>query len=204
MLEYLKKVGFRLNESNDVSLQRNYRFPTVSAKLDEDDEQIIFVLSYFVSDDYAKQQIEFDFYDFLADKKSICPREFPDFFDYFSISQTLLSKVYKSRLKGRKAWKKRNWELSVRWANVRKAFGIVKKVGSGGSGVSVGSLEALNKILNDCIDKAAKDYSYLPFNLYFETLKKKKALLRDNVGSRLTRDKAFKEFVSLVTSKQKG
>ena len=242
-VDYLKKVGFKLTKTS-VALKENYRFPTLSCKLEEGKEVVgsdagnnfVFSLSYFISDDFSKQSLEFSFEDWYnwKRKEEVEEREcrsgsssssglfetieknvgFP-FFQYFSITETLLTKVYQSRLKGRKSWKKRNWKLSVRWANVYKAFGCEKKknvrVNTSPDLVKViENIIELDKVMQNCIVKAAKDYSYAPFDVYFDCYKKKLKLEKIVYNSssenetRVKRDTIFKDFSKKVLELQKG
>lgn len=232
---YLKKVGFKLSEVS-VILKDNYRFPTLSCKLKEGDDgnqigdNLIFVLSYFISDDFNKQSIEFSFEDWYNWKRgkgeesetcfsvslfdSVSRNLGFNFFDYFSITESLLTDVFQSRLKGRKAWKKRNWKLPVRWANVYKAFGIEHKksvnVKATVDNVKIiNEIAELDEVMNLCVYKAAKDFSYAPFDVYFDSFKKKRKLqfiLNDSqtTTGKVNRDKVFKEFSGFVLALQKG
>lgn len=237
MLEYLKRVGFALNDNrNDVIIKRNFRFPTLSCRLadsvivDDDNNALVFVLSYFVSDDFAKQQVEFSFDEWNdkgldADAFLKVKRDVPQLFDFFSIQNSLLNRIFVSRLHGRKAYKKRNFPLAIKWARVKKEFGVIDNtnaIGGGVSGVVVDS-EINNKIvyftsvMQNCVKKAAESYSYMPFELYFDSYKKLKRLngiiennfIHDaetskNVSRRTSRNLVFKEFVGKVNALQKG
>lgn len=227
MLEYLKRVGFALNDNrNDVIIKRNFRFPTLSCRLA--DNALVFVLSYFVSDDFAKQQVEFSFDEWNdkgldADAFDKARRDVPQLFDFFSIQNSLLNRIFVSRLHGRKAYKKRNFPLAIKWARVRKEFGVISDaIDNSVSGVVVDS-EINNKIvyftsvMQNCVKKAAESYSYMPFELYFDSYKKLKRLngiiennsIHDaetskNVSRRTSRNLVFKEFVGKVNALQKG
>jgi hypothetical protein len=232
-LKYLKKVGLYYDESADFMRVRknSFRYPTLSCKLREEDEDedgnqignnLIFVLSYFISDDFAKQQIEFtieDWQQFGMDCELFKNLRKNDFFHFFSITNTLVMNVYKSRLKGRKAWKKRNWALPFRNSSVREAFGVgeranernnVSLVRSVDYVKSVEQIVELDNVMNLCVHKAAQDFSYAPFDVYFDCYKKKIKLTKkiedDSLErlERVARDKVFKEFAKQVLSLQKG
>ena len=247
-VDYLKKVGVKSDGSVSSS---NYRFPSISCKLrDEDDGEnenadgnLIFSLSYFISDDFSKQSLEFTFQDWYNWKRkedeevgtSVSSSSFDnisrnlgfDFFQYFSITETLLTRIYQSRLKGRKAWKKRNFRLPLKKSAVLKAFGV-ERVSSeridGGHSFSsppdlvkvVENIVELDKLMKLCIAKASQDFSYAPFDVYFDCYKKKLKLERImNEGNadfekisipstRTNRDKVFKEFAKQVVLLQKN
>lgn len=230
MLEYLKRVGFALNDNrNDVIIKRNFRFPTLSCRLADSvitngDNALVFVLSYFVSDDFAKQQVEFSFDEWNdkgldADAFDKVKRDVPQLFDFFSIQNSLLNRIFVSRLHGRKAYKKRNFPLAIKRARVRKEFGVIDNtntIDNSVSGVVVDS-EINNKIvyftsvMQNCVKKAAETYSYMPFELYFDSYKKLKRLRNivdaetsKNVSRRTSRNLVFKEFVGKVNALQKG
>ena len=237
MLEYLKRVGFALNDNrNDVIIKRNFRFPTLSCRLadsvivDDDNNAIVFVLSYFVSDDFAKQQVEFSFDEWNekgldAEVFDKVKRDVPQLFDFFSIQNSLLNRIFVSRLHGRKAYKKRNFPLAIRWARVRKEFGVIDNTNAidNSFGVGVGENREINNkivyftsVMQNCVKKAAESYSYMPFELYFDSYKKVKRLngiignnfIHDaetlkNVSRRTSRNLVFKEFVGKVKALQK-
>lgn len=226
MLEYLKKVGFALDD-DDIIIKRNFRFPTLSCRLADSvitsgDNALVFVLSYFVSDDFAKQQVEFSFDEwndkgFDAEAFAKVKRDVPQLFDFFSIQNSLLNRIFVSRLNGRKAYKKRNFPLAIKWARVKKEFGVISDAVSN-SVVAIGDdVEINNKIvyftsvMQNCVKKAADTYSYMPFELYFDSYKKVKRLRNivdasasSNVSTRTSRNLVFKEFVSKVKALQKG
>lgn len=237
-VDYLKKVGVKSDGSVSSS---NYRFPSISCKLrDEDDgnqigNNLIFVLSYFISDDFSKQSLEFTFQDWYNWKRKedeeVGTSSFDnisrnlgfDFFQYFSITETLLTRIYQSRLKGRKAWKKRNFRLPLKKSAVLKAFGV-ERVSSeridGGRPLdyvkTVENIVELDEVMHKCVLRASQDFSYAPFDVYFDCYKKKLKLERImNEGNadfekisipstRTNRDKVFKEFAKQVLSLQKG
>ena len=229
MLEYLKRVGFVLDD--DVIIKRNFRFPTLSCRLadsvivDDDNNAIVFVLSYFVSDDFAKQQVEFSFDEWNdkgldADAFDKVRRDVPQLFDFFSIQNSLLNRIFVSRLHGRKAYKKRNFPLAIKWARVRKEFGVIDNTNAIDNSVGVGvdskveinnKIIYLNNVMQNCVKKAAESYSYMPFELYFDSYKKLKRLRNivdasasGNVSTRTSRNLVFKEFVGKVNALQKG
>lgn len=240
MLEYLKKIGFVLDDNrNDVIIKRNFRFPTLSCRLADSviaadsNNAIVFVLSYFVSDDFAKQQVEFSFDEWNekgldADAFLKVKRDVPQLFDFFSIQNSLLNRIFVSRLHGRKAYKKRNFPLAIKWARVKKEFGVIDNtntivdsvVGVGGddvdSNVEINNkIIYLNNVMQNCVKKAAESYSYMPFELYFDSYKKLKRLNGMNkiadtevsgnsVPHRTSRNLVFKEFVGKVNALQKG
>lgn len=238
MLEYLKRVGFALNDNrNDVIIKRNFRFPTLSCRLadsvivDDDNNALVFVLSYFVSDDFAKQQVEFSFDEWNdkgidAEAFDKVRRDVPQLFDFFSIQNSLLNRIFVSRLHGRKAYKKRNFPLAIKWARIKKEFGVIAGTGTVsnsviGDSVGVGGeveinnkIIYLNNVMQNCVKKAAETYSYMPFELYFDSYKKVKRLngmnkiadteTSKNVSRRTSRNLVFKEFVGKVKALQKG
>ena len=215
-LDYLKKVGLYYDGTlKKVSVRKSsYRYPTLSCRLDGD--ELVFVLSYFISDDYNKQQIEFtlaDWQEFGKEGEKLETLRKSRFFDYFTITNSLVLEVYKSRLKGRKAWKKRVWSLPFRESKVLEAFGIEKmrkEVAGASSSLNIEKISELDEIMKRCIAKAAKDFSYMPFDVYFDCYKKKLALLRKVEGNevslplRTNRDKVFKEFAKQVVLLQKN
>lgn len=223
-LKYLKKVGLYYDESVDfIRIRKNsFRYPTLSCKQDDEGEGFILVLSYFVSDDFNKQQIEFtidEWQQFGMDMKKFETLKKSEFLRYFSITNTLVMNVYKSRLKGRKAWKKRNWQLPFRNAQVREAFGVEggRKTNNDVGFSSIDNVALVEKIvecdevMKNCVIKAARDFSYMPFDLYFEFYKKKLSLskkidssISDKRKVRTNRDKVFKEFAKQVVALQKG
>ena len=235
-LDYLKKVGLYFDENFGTIRVRksSYRYPTLSCRLEDDGNNenniasnLVFVLSYFISDDYNKQQIEFtlsDWQQFGKDCEVFKVLKTSQFFRYFSVTNDLVMNVYKSRLKGRKAWKKRNWKLPFRNAKVLEAFGITKELRSVTNANSfdavkiVEDIVELDEIMKQCIAKAAKDFSYMPFDLFFDCYKKKLALQKKIgrakgtdetetgvfVPSRTNRDKVFKEFAKQVVLLQKN
>lgn len=228
MFDYLKKVGFKL-DSFKIVVKPNYRFPTLSCKLNDEEDGLVFSLNYFISDDFSKQSLDFTFEDWYNWKRrsdigcsdstsSVSTFDVIErnvgfrFFQYFSITETLLTNVYQSRLKGRKAWKKRNWYLSIRWANVYKAFGIEHKKSIDKNVTTdlvkvVDEIVELDKLMNLCVHKACQDFSYMPFDLYYDCYKKKLALqkkIEKTDGSRTNRDKVFKEFAKQVVELQKN
>lgn len=232
MLEYLKRVGFALVD-DDVIIKHNFRFPTLSCRLadsvivDDDNNALVFVLSYFVSDDFAKQQVEFSFDEWNdkgldADAFLKVKRDVPQLFDFFSIQNSLLNRIFVSRLHGRKAYKKRNFPLAIKWARVKKEFGVISDaivnsvVAIGDSNVEINNkIIYLNNVMKNCVKKAAESYSYMPFELYFDSYKKLKRLNGMNkiadtevsgnsVHHRTSRNLVFKEFVGKVNALQKG
>ena len=226
-LKYLKKVGLYYDESVDfIRIRKNsFRYPTLSCKLGEDDggkdeiaSNLVFTLSYFISDDYSKQQIEFtieDWQQFGKEGEVFKNLKASHFFEYFSITNTLVMNVYKSRLKGRKAWKKRNWALPFRNSSVRNAFGVgernnVSLVRSVDYVKSVEQIIELDEVMKLCIVKASQDFSYASFDVYFDCYKKKikltKKIENDSLErlERVVRDKVFKEFAKQVLFLQKG
>lgn len=241
-VDYLKKVGVKSDGSVSSS---NYRFPSISCKLRDEGENenadgnLIFSLSYFISDDFSKQSLEFTFQDWYNWKKgnnenetfSSVVRNIKrnlgfDFFQYFSITETLLTRIYQSRLKGRKAWKKRNFRLPLKKSAVLKAFGVEKVNEKTSETCSftrspdlvkvVENIVELDKLMNLCVHKACRDFSYAPFDVYFDCYKKKLKLERImNEGNadfekisipstRTNRDKVFKEFAKQVVLLQKN
>jgi hypothetical protein len=65
--------------------------------------------------------------------------------------------------------------------------------------------------MNLCVHKACRDFSYAPFDVYFDCYKKKlkleKMMSGDDVSlvhHRTNRDKVFKEFAKQVVELQKG
>lgn len=240
-VDYLKKVGVK---SDGTISSSNYRFPTISCKLRDEGEiekstgcrvsdNLIFSLSYFISDDFSKQSLEFTFQDWYNWKRGeeieneVSVSSFDsikrnlgfDFFQYFSITETLLTRIYQSRLKGRKAWKKRNFRLSLKKSAVLKAFGVETNGRNAVSSVQspdlvkvVENIVELDKLMNLCVHKAAQDFSYAPFDVYFDCYKKKLKLERIiggtetivSVASRINRDKVFKEFAKQVVLLQKN
>lgn len=234
-VDYLKKVGVKSDGSVSSS---NYRFPTISCKLrneggkNEIASNLVFTLSYFISDDFSKQSLEFTFQDWYNWKKgnneietfSSVVRNIKrnlgfDFFQYFSITETLLTRIYQSRLKGRKAWKKRNFRLPLKKSAVLKAFGVETNGRNAVSSVQspdlvkvVENIVELDKLMNLCVHKACRDFSYAPFDVYFDCYKKKLKLERIigetetivSVASRINRDKVFKEFAKQVVLLQKN
>ena len=218
-LDYLEKVGLYYDEEKDFMRVRknSFRYPTLSCRMSDEGEGFVLVLSYFVSDDFNKQQIEFslqDWQEFGKDCEVFKVLKTSEFLRYFSITNTLVMNVYKSRLKGRKAWKKRNWALPFRNAQVREVFGIERmlKEVAGASSLNVvkivEEIVELDKIMNNCIHKSAKDFSYMPFDLYYDCYKKKLSLQKKIEGTekngRTNRDKVFKEFAKQVVELQKG
>lgn len=231
-MEYLKKVGVRVNVEKVVNIdETNYRFPTISCKLNDEEEGFVFSLNYFISDDFSKQSLEFTFEDWYNWKRRsdigdecnfasvvrVVEKHLGfKFFNYFSITETLLTRVYQSRLKGRKAWKKRNFRLGLKKASTLKAFGI--EGGSGRNDVSSVSVDnitliekivELDEIMHKCVLRASQDFSYAPFDVYFDCYKKKLSLERklsgaDDVSARTNRDKVFKEFAKQVVLLQKN
>lgn len=237
-VDYLKKVGVKSDGSVSSS---NYRFPSISCKLRDEgenenaDSNLIFSLSYFISDDFSKQSLEFTFQDWYNWKKgnneietfSSVVRNIKrnlgfDFFQYFSITETLLTRIYQSRLKGRKAWKKRNFRLPLKKSAVLKAFGV-ERIDGGHSFSSppdlvkvVENIVELDEVMHKCVLRAAQDFSYAPFDVYFDCYKKKLKLERImNEGNadfekisipstRTNRDKVFKEFAKQVVLLQKN
>lgn len=233
-VDYLKKVGVKSDGSVSSS---NYRFPTISCKLRDDGgkneiaSNLVFTLSYFISDDFSKQSLEFTFQDWYNWKKgnneietfssvvNCIKRNLGfDFFQYFSITETLLTRIYQSRLKGRKAWKKRNFRLPLKKSAVLKAFGVEKTSGTCSFAQSpdlvkvVENIVELDEVMHKCVLRAARDFSYAPFDVYFDCYKKKLKLERIiggtetivSVASRINRDKVFKEFAKQVVELQKG
>ena len=246
-VDYLKKVGVKSDGSVSSS---NYRFPSISCKLrDEDDggkneiaSNLVFTLSYFISDDFSKQSLEFTFQDWYNWKRGeeieneVSVSSFDtikrnlgfDFFQYFSITETLLTRIYQSRLKGRKAWKKRNFRLPLKKSAALKAFGV-ERVSSeridGGHSFSsppdlvmvVENIVELDEVMHKCVLRAARDFSYAPFDVYFDCYKKKLKLEKmmsekgtnerndiSLVRHRINRDKVFKEFAKQVVLLQKN
>ena len=228
-LKYLKKVGLYYDESVDfIRIRKNsFRYPTLSCKLEEKEvdggkdeiaSNLVFTLSYFISDDYSKQQIEFtieDWQQFGKEGEVFKNLKASHFFEYFSITNTLVMNVYKSWLKGRKAWKKRNWALPFRNSSVRNAFGVgernnVSLVRSVDYVKSVEQIIELDEVMKLCIVKASQDFSYASFDVYFDCYKKKikltKKIENDSLErlERVVRDKVFKEFAKQVLFLQKG
>ena len=226
-LKYLKKVGLYYDEELGIIRIRksssSFRYPTLSCKLrdegdfgkDEIASNLVFTLSYFVSDDFNKQQIEFtidEWQQFGMNGELFKGLKNSRFFDFFSITNTLVMNVYKSRLKGRKAWKRRNFKLPFKVSSVRDAFGV----GGGRNDISstcsfdyvktVERIVELDKLMNLCVHKACRDFSYAPFDVYFDCYKKKLKLerkMKEEIGdfekisipsARINRDKVFKEF----------
>ena len=195
-LNYLKKVGLYFDkESGTIKLRdySSYKYPTLSCRLkdgwdtsvsenESGNGNFVFVLSYFVSDDFNKQQIEFSFEDWQQsgkDGEAFKVLRSSGFFQYFSITNSLIMSVFSSRLKGRKAWKKRSWQLPLKNAQVLEAFGVDPKLLKKDKKFSVDEMKIvqniteLDEIMRKCIIRSARDFSYMPFDLYFDSYKKK-------------------------------
>lgn len=235
-VDYLKKVGVKSDGSVSSS---NYRFPSISCKLKEEivgndvADNLVFVLSYFISDDFSKQSLEFTFQDWYnwKRKEEIEQGEISssfdcikrnlgfDFFQYFSITETLLTRIYQSRLKGRKAWKKRNFKLPLKKSAVLKAFGVEMNGRNAVSSVQspdlvkvVENIVELDEVMHKCVLRAARDFSYAPFDVYFDCYKKKlklEKMMSEKTSetcsfTRTNRDKVFKEFAKQVVLLQKN
>ena len=191
---YLSKIGFSL-DNNVISCNPNSKFPGIYAKLDDNDN-IIFVLSFYVNDDFNKCSITFSFEEWNELGYSLFDGKLPvNFFDFFSIHYSLLNRIYSSRLNGRKAWKKRLFHLPIKWSKVYNAFGLSYTKASSSSNekeVDSSVLVELQSVMDNAIKKAASDFSYAPFDIFFDAFKKHKRLLSS--GGRTSRKKVFELF----------
>ena len=169
--QYLEFLGFKV-QNGDVILEQggHNKIPTLSCKLDEDGGEYVFVLSFYPDVDSYKFQKQFTF-DQVNDIINSIGNEGPgeegyaDLFYFFSLTETFISKVRLARSNGRKAWKKRNWPLPIKWAKVKAFFGIYRTVDND-------EIDECLFNMNVCVKKAAEFNSNQPFELYYEAYKR--------------------------------
>lgn len=163
--EYLEFVGFEKVSPYEVKLKDlGYnKIPTLSCKLGNDGETFVFVLSFYPDVDSYKFQKQFTF-DQVNDIINSIGDDEGELFHYFSLTDSLLSKVRSARFSGggRKPWKKRNWPLPIKWSKVKQLFQVEHFIDDERIADCIANM-------NVCVRKAAESFSYQPFELYYSS-----------------------------------
>lgn len=190
-LKYLKLCGFKLSkDSTEVILKEpiNSFFPKLSCILKtekNDSGEVIeegyeFVLHYSPDEGFSRCETHFDF----DEAPELRSRLDDSLLRFFSIPDSFLKKVRKSRLGGRRPWKIRRFPLPIKKAKVWDVFGISIPKESNIKLTDLGQDQSLVDIPFDhelkvvaarnmqvCVKKAAEGYSLNSFSLYYEAWK---------------------------------
>ena len=191
--KYLKACGFAKDSSGNLISNVNAFYPKLSCILvhnDDETEDYEFVLHYSPDEGYMRSQVHFSFQE-VDELREKLGRE--GLLKYFSIPDSFLSKVRRSRTSGQAHWKKRHFPLPFKSAKVMKVLGIqpiaIDKFLEAGY-----DKEQAWRNMQYCISKAAISFNLQFFEPYYEDWK----LYYARVG----RSAAFSQFVKAVEELQ--